>query len=273
MANSSNKVSQCINEQIPNQKKKILGGEQLTESSSKNDAKDNPFVPASLDYDHEMVPKSKDWVDRLNPDSKLSNFNTERILVPESKAVTEFLQLTEVSSDHESSKESGSELQTPLPPLKNHQGASPSSKVMTLTYQDYSLRERSGLGTMKHTKPETQESLNKNVLGFVTVSNPEPVTSSVPTKPESSKSVNSSKQSQDSKLNGKNPDSSKLVRPKPILKPKLKCELCNYTNHSTDDCYRILYYMKCKREDHMISNHEMYIALLKNSQNYKAQPY
>nr|GEW84849.1 reverse transcriptase domain-containing protein [Tanacetum cinerariifolium]GEW86654.1 reverse transcriptase domain-containing protein [Tanacetum cinerariifolium] len=61
----------------------IYGSEQLTDSSSKNDAKDNPFVPASLDYDHEIVLKSKDWVERLNPDSKLLNFNTERILVPE----------------------------------------------------------------------------------------------------------------------------------------------------------------------------------------------
>ncbi|GKC06663.1 hypothetical protein Tco_0998273 [Tanacetum coccineum] len=58
--NGSNKVSQCISEQIPNQKKKILGIEQLTESSSKNDVKENSFIPASLDYDHEMVPKSKD---------------------------------------------------------------------------------------------------------------------------------------------------------------------------------------------------------------------
>ncbi|GKA68502.1 hypothetical protein Tco_0768419, partial [Tanacetum coccineum] len=58
--NSSNKVSQCISEKILNQKKKILRIEQLTESSSKNDVKENPFIPASLDYDHEMIPKSKD---------------------------------------------------------------------------------------------------------------------------------------------------------------------------------------------------------------------
>nr|GEX86111.1 retrovirus-related Pol polyprotein from transposon TNT 1-94 [Tanacetum cinerariifolium] len=45
------------------------------------------------------------------------------------------------------------------------------------------------------------------------------------------------------------------------------------TNHSTSDCYRILYYMKCKKEDHRTSDHEMYITLLKSSQNYKAQPY
>nr|GEU57349.1 retrovirus-related Pol polyprotein from transposon TNT 1-94 [Tanacetum cinerariifolium] len=58
--NSSNKVSQYISEQIPNQKKKSLGSEQLTESLSKNDVKENPCIPACLDYDHEMVLKSKD---------------------------------------------------------------------------------------------------------------------------------------------------------------------------------------------------------------------
>nr|GEV14975.1 retrovirus-related Pol polyprotein from transposon TNT 1-94 [Tanacetum cinerariifolium] len=57
--NSSNRVTQCISEQIPNQKKKILGGEQLTESSSKNDVKENHFVPASLDYDHESSQNPK----------------------------------------------------------------------------------------------------------------------------------------------------------------------------------------------------------------------
>ncbi|GKF39384.1 hypothetical protein Tco_0119445, partial [Tanacetum coccineum] len=69
--NSSNKVSQCINEQIPNQKKKILGIDQLIEALPKNDVKENPFIPASMDYDHEMIPKSKYWVIRHNPDSEL----------------------------------------------------------------------------------------------------------------------------------------------------------------------------------------------------------
>ncbi|GKD01099.1 hypothetical protein Tco_1171373, partial [Tanacetum coccineum] len=198
-------MKKCISEHIPNQKKKNLGSEQLTDSSFKNDVKDNPFVHASLEYDHEMVPKSKDWVERLNPDS--------------------------------------SESQTPLPLLKSLQRASPSSE---------------------------------NVSGRVTVYNPELVTSSVPTEvkandqvskfneltklvlmlmderinstqkmqepkivssqPESSKLVNSSKQSHDSKSNGKNPDSSK---------PK----------------------------DHRTSDHDMYIASLRSSQNFKTQPY
>ncbi|GKD29388.1 hypothetical protein Tco_1240166, partial [Tanacetum coccineum] len=131
------------------------------------------------------------------------------------------------------------------------QGASPSSKVMTLTYQDHSLRERSGLGTMKHTKPENQESSNKNVSGPVTISNIEPVTTLVPIEEpkyvsllhESSKSVNSSKQSLDSKPNGKNADASK---PDPLLH-------------------------EMQERGSRTSNHEIFIASLKNSQNYKAQ--
>ncbi|GJT30816.1 retrovirus-related pol polyprotein from transposon TNT 1-94 [Tanacetum coccineum] len=92
-------------------------------------------------------------------------------------------------------------------------------------------------------------------------------------KTESSKSVDSSRMSQDSKPKVQNTGSSKSLRPKPIQKPQLKCKLCHYTNNLTDDCYRILYCMICKREDHRTSDHEMYTASLKRSKNYKAQPY
>ncbi|GJW82830.1 putative reverse transcriptase domain-containing protein [Tanacetum coccineum] len=179
---SSKKVSQCISEQIPHQKKKVLSGELLTESLSKINLNENVFIPASMDFNHEMVPKSKDWVERLNPNSKLLNFNTGRILVPESQAVNESLKPTEASTDPKSSKDSEAESLTPLPPLKIHQGASPSSKVMSLTFQPYSPKERSGLGIMKHTKPETQYSSNKSVSETVTASETEPTTPLVPTK-------------------------------------------------------------------------------------------
>ncbi|GKE20318.1 hypothetical protein Tco_1431830 [Tanacetum coccineum] len=56
---------------------------------------------------------------RHSHDSKFSNVNTGRILASESQAVNECLKLFEVSTDPESSKESGSKPQTSLPPLKN----------------------------------------------------------------------------------------------------------------------------------------------------------
>ncbi|GJT35333.1 retrovirus-related pol polyprotein from transposon TNT 1-94 [Tanacetum coccineum] len=125
---------------------------------------------------------------------------------------------------------------------------------------------------MKHTKLETKESSSKNVSGPVTVTNTEPVTPSVPT--EVTNTEQESKLYELTKLvQIQNSGSSKSLRPKPIQKPQLKCELCHYTNHSTDDCYMILYCMICKRGDHRTSDHEMYIASLKRSENYKAQPY
>ncbi|GJW87917.1 retrovirus-related pol polyprotein from transposon TNT 1-94 [Tanacetum coccineum] len=61
-------------------------------------------------------------------------------------------------------------------------GASPSSEVMPLTLQPHSPKERPCLGIMKHTKPEAQDSSNKNVSGTVTVSETKQITPSVPTK-------------------------------------------------------------------------------------------
>ncbi|GJU50181.1 retrovirus-related pol polyprotein from transposon TNT 1-94 [Tanacetum coccineum] len=131
-----------------------------------------------------------------------------------------------------------------------------------------------------------------NVLGPVIISDIEPINSLVPTEVKNTKQeskineltklvqmlidekVNSSQKTQEFKSNilqtksSKSDDSSK-----PIQKPKLKCELCHYTNHSTDDCYRILYCMEYKKEDHRTSDHDMYAASLKRSENYKAQPY
>nr|GEY15349.1 hypothetical protein [Tanacetum cinerariifolium] len=48
---SSSKVSHSINEKISNQKKKILGINQLTETLSKKDVIENGFICASMGYD------------------------------------------------------------------------------------------------------------------------------------------------------------------------------------------------------------------------------
>ncbi|GJT55996.1 hypothetical protein Tco_0991050 [Tanacetum coccineum] len=156
---------------------------------------------------------------------------------------------------------------------------------MPLTFQPHSPKERPGLGIMKHTKPETQDSSNESVLGTVTASESKQTTPSVPTEvkdtEQESKLNELTKLVQmliDEKVNSdqKTQESNSKIQkaePKPIQKPQLKCELYHYTNHSTDDCYRILYCMICKREDHRTSDHEMYIALLKKSENYKARPY
>ncbi|GKC07293.1 hypothetical protein Tco_0998903, partial [Tanacetum coccineum] len=52
---------------------------------------------------------------------------------------------------------------------------------MPLTFQPHSPKERPGLGIMKHTNLDTQESSSKNVLGIVTVTETKLITPSVPT--------------------------------------------------------------------------------------------
>ncbi|GJT09123.1 hypothetical protein Tco_0843585 [Tanacetum coccineum] len=121
-------------------------------------------------------------VERLNPDNKLLNCNIGRLLVPKSQAVNESFKPTETSIILESSKDSEAESIIPLPPLKNLQGASPSSKGMQLTFQPHSPKEIPGLGIIKNTKPKTQNSLNKSVSRTVAVSETEPTTPLVPTK-------------------------------------------------------------------------------------------
>nr|GEX22210.1 hypothetical protein [Tanacetum cinerariifolium] len=251
-----------LNEQIPHQKKKVIGGELFTESSSRINENENLFVPASMGYDQEMVPKTKYWVERLNPDSKLLNFNTGRILVPKSQAVNESLESTETLNTPKASKDSEVESLTPLPPLKNLQGASPSSEVMPLTFQPHSSKERLSLGIMKHTKLETHNSLDKSVSGTVTISETNPTTPSVPTEVKNTK--------QESKIN-------KLTK----LVQMLTNEKVNSTQMTQEsnlqiqqtELSKIIYCMICKREDHGTSNHEMYTASLKRSKKYKAQPY
>nr|GEY83853.1 retrovirus-related Pol polyprotein from transposon TNT 1-94 [Tanacetum cinerariifolium] len=83
-----------------------------------------------------MVLKTKDWVKRLNPDSKLLNFNSGRILVPKSQAVNESL---ETLNTLESYKDFEANFLTSLPPLRNLQGASPSLKILKVKEKPFPL--------------------------------------------------------------------------------------------------------------------------------------
>ncbi|GJW47895.1 retrovirus-related pol polyprotein from transposon TNT 1-94 [Tanacetum coccineum] len=189
---------------------------------------ENLFVPASMCYDQEMVPKSKDWVERLNLDRKLPNFNTGRVLVSESQAVNESLKPIDASITPESSNDSEAESYIPLPPLKSLQGASPSSECF----------------------------IN------VTVSETKPTTPSVPTEVKNTE--------QESKINELTKLAQMLIDKK--VNYTQKTQESNSQIQQTKSS-KILYCMICKREDLRTSDHEMYTASLKRSENYKAKPY
>ncbi|GKB99586.1 hypothetical protein Tco_0985723, partial [Tanacetum coccineum] len=61
--NSSNKVNQCISEQIPSQKKRILGVDQLTKDPSSLGQKDLVFVKSSADDTNVTIPSvERPWL-------------------------------------------------------------------------------------------------------------------------------------------------------------------------------------------------------------------
>ncbi|GJU24767.1 hypothetical protein Tco_1163388 [Tanacetum coccineum] len=97
--NSSNKVNQCISEQILTQKKKILGIDQLTEDTSSPGPKDPVFVKSSAD----------------NSEVSITGSNKPKLSEAEYSTL----------SNHDTGKD-------PLPPLKKLTGAEPIAKPKTI---------------------------------------------------------------------------------------------------------------------------------------------
>nr|GEW79497.1 hypothetical protein [Tanacetum cinerariifolium] len=81
--NSSNKVNQCISEQISSQKKRIMGADQLTEDPSSFGQKDIVFVKSLSDN----IKVSKPWLFEAEG-FILPNHDTRRILLVESQRNT-----------------------------------------------------------------------------------------------------------------------------------------------------------------------------------------
>ncbi|GJU65524.1 retrovirus-related pol polyprotein from transposon TNT 1-94 [Tanacetum coccineum] len=86
--NSLNKVNQCISEQIPTQKKRIMGVDQLTEDPSSSGQKDLVFVKSSANDTKVSIPGvERPWLSEAEGFT-LPNHDTGRILPPESQRNT-----------------------------------------------------------------------------------------------------------------------------------------------------------------------------------------
>ncbi|GJR97078.1 hypothetical protein Tco_0269252 [Tanacetum coccineum] len=132
--NNSNKVNQCINEQIPTQKKKILGIGQPTKDTSSCGSKDLVFVKSSADNSDMSITSSNLHKSSEAEDSTLPNHDTDE--VPSNKSqrnTTDPLAVVSDSpaSDYDSADES-SVCSTPLLPLKKLDGAEPDSGPKTV---------------------------------------------------------------------------------------------------------------------------------------------
>ncbi|GKD70933.1 hypothetical protein Tco_1325023, partial [Tanacetum coccineum] len=124
---SSNKVNQCISEQIPTQKKRILGVDQLTEDPSSSGQKDLVFVKSLADDTKVSIPGvERPWLSEAEG-FILPNHDTGRILPAESQrnTIDPSVVVTDFSTTIYDSADESSVCSTPLPPLKKLNGAEP----------------------------------------------------------------------------------------------------------------------------------------------------
>nr|GEX17300.1 hypothetical protein [Tanacetum cinerariifolium] len=129
MALTNEERISCINEQIPTQKKKILGIGQLTEDTSSFGSKDLVLIKSLADNSDMSITSSNLHKSYEAEDSNLSNHNTNE--VPSNKSQRNTTGPSTVvsnspASDYDSADES-SVCCTPFFPLKKLDGSEPSS--------------------------------------------------------------------------------------------------------------------------------------------------
>ncbi|GKD25936.1 retrovirus-related pol polyprotein from transposon TNT 1-94, partial [Tanacetum coccineum] len=285
--NSSNKVNQCISEQIPTQKKKILGIDQLTEDTSSSGPKDPVFIKSSADNSEMSITGSNKPKLSGAEDFTLSNHDTGKVPSNESQRnTTDHSVVVSDSSvtDYDSADES-SVCSTPLPPLEKLTGAEPVSGPKTI---------KSILKSKSTFKAET--------LKGITINEP----SSAPVRGNKSSSASKTNSAPAGKLKNvkieddpplaivmkelnelklqfsKNKSSyfrnknSQQVPPNALQNKyktqfKMNCELCGQNNHLSENCYEVLFCKKCKRTNHRTCDHADFMSSMDINQYHTGQ--
>ncbi|GJY10767.1 hypothetical protein Tco_0378952 [Tanacetum coccineum] len=125
--NSSNMVNQCISEQIPTQKKRIMGVDQLIEVSSSSGKKDSVFVKSSVDDTKvSILSVERRWLSEAKG-FIFPNHDIGIILPAESQrnTIDPLVAVTDSSATDYDSADESSVCSTPIPPLEKLVGAEP----------------------------------------------------------------------------------------------------------------------------------------------------
>ncbi|GKB40746.1 hypothetical protein Tco_0885688 [Tanacetum coccineum] len=269
---SSNKVNQCISEQIPTQKRKILGIDQLTEDTSSSGPKDPVFVKSSTDNSEVSINGSNKPKLSETEDSTMSNHDTGKVPSNESQRnTTDHSTVVSDSSavDYDSVDES-SVCSTPLSPLEKLTGAEPISGPKTI---------KSILKSKSTFKAETLKGIiinepssalargNKSSSVFKTNSAPtgklkdvkiedDPPLAIVMKELNELKLHISKNKSSYFRNNNSQQVPSNALQNKYKTQFKMNCELCGQNNHLSENCYEVLFCKKCKRTNHRTCDHE-----------------
>ncbi|GJU33011.1 retrovirus-related pol polyprotein from transposon TNT 1-94 [Tanacetum coccineum] len=228
--NSSNKVNQCISEQIPSQKKRVMGIDQLTEDASSSGQKDLVFV------------KSSD-TGRILPAESQRNTTDPSVVVTDSST-------TKYDSADESLSKSTFKDETLKGVIINEPSSAP---VKGNKNSSASVVNSASAGKLKSVKIEddppltiVMKELNNLKLQF------------------------SKNQSSYSRSNQPQQVPQNALQNKYKTQFKRSYDLCGLNNHLTENCYKVLFCKRCEKTDHKTCDHAEYISTMNMSQHLKS---
>ncbi|GJU21612.1 retrovirus-related pol polyprotein from transposon TNT 1-94 [Tanacetum coccineum] len=258
--NNSNKVNQCISEQIPTQKKKILGIDQLTKDTSSSGPKDLVFVKSLAD--NLEVPSNESQRNTTDHSVVVSNFSA-----------------TDYDSAHESSV-----CCTPLSPLEKLTGVEPVSRPNTIklilnSKFIFKVETLKGITIIKPSSAPARG--NKSSLVSKTNSAPTGKLKNIKIEDDPPlaivmKELNELKlqisKNKSSYFRNKN---SQQVPPNALqnkYKTQFKnCKLYGQNNNLSENCYEVLFCKKCKRTNHKTCDHANFMSFIDINQYHTGQ--
>ncbi|GJV53820.1 hypothetical protein Tco_1449561 [Tanacetum coccineum] len=265
--NSSNIVNQCINEQIPTQKKKILGIDKLTEDTSGSRFKDLVFVKSlannlDMSITSSNIPKSSE-----TEDSTLPNQDTDEVHPNEAQRNTTnplVVFSDSLATDYDSADES-LVCSTLLPPLKKLDGVKPVSgpKTFKLILKSKSTFKAKTLKGIIINEPSSAPAGGKSSSASKTYSAPAKLNELKLQISKKKSSYSRNKNAQQVPLNALQ------NRYKPQF--KLNYELCGQNNHLSKNFYEVLFCKKCKRTNHRTCDHVDFMFSMNANQHHNGQ--
>ncbi|GJV13915.1 hypothetical protein Tco_1355456 [Tanacetum coccineum] len=240
--NSSNIVNQCINEQIPTQKKKILGIDQLTEDTSSSGFKDPVLVKSSsnnlnMSITSSNIPKSSKTEDSTPPNEDTDEDGAEPIsgpktfkLILKSKSIIKAKTLKGITINEPSSAPAGGKSSSASKTYSAHAGKLKIVKMEDDPPLAIVMKELNEL-KLQISKKKSSYSRNKNAQQV--------------------------------------PPNALQNRYKTQF--KMNSELCGPNNHISENCYEVLFCKKCKRTNHRTCDHVDFMFSINANQHHNGQ--
>ncbi|GJX62521.1 hypothetical protein Tco_0295421 [Tanacetum coccineum] len=259
--NNSNKVNQCISEQIPSQKKRIMGVDQLTKDPSSSGQKDLVFVKSLADDTKVILPAE-----------------SQRNTTDPSVAITDSL-----ATDYDSADES-SVCSIHLPLLKKLDGAEPIYGPKTIksilrsksTFKAETLKgviiNEPSSALAKDNKSSSASKVNSASAGklkSVKIKDDPPLAIVI-------KELNNLKLQFSKSQSSYSRSNQPLQVPQNPLQNKYKTQfkrsydMCGLNNHLSENCYKVLFCKKCEKTDHITRDHAEYISTMNMTYHLKS---